>query len=614
MSGFWIDGVLGQSAASLISVWDWAVVGFYFAFMVAAGVMCRRMNAGPSDYFRGGGQMLWWMSGSSMLISSISLWTFSAAGIRVYQTGFYQVLACLVVLPGVPLLYCFFAARFRRMRVITSADAVRRRYGRASEQAWVWITVPINIFYSGLALHTIAIFIGAATGVSIDAAVVVLGAVITAMVLMGGAWAVSVSDVLQGLIVVLIAFIVLIRTLMLPEVGGMSGFVENLPPEFTDFNLWSRPMIWVPWLVTQGINGILRVANINDYGSYYLKVKDDRHAKRQTLLIAFTPLLPLMVFLPIMASVWVVPNIDALFPNLERPAEGAYIAIALHVLPPGMIGLLLCAVFAVQMSSLDTGLNKNAGFVVCNFYRDLLRPDASQRELLWAGMLCTLLFGGAIIGIGLLITHYRNLDLFQFTLLLATILQVPLVIPMVAGTVIRRTPGWSAWSSALVGVGAGLFTNLYWLATPEDIQRFAASAGYAVPLNTIEANDLRFMVGWFTVIAASLAWFLFSGLFWPRVPDTRREQIGEFFDDMARPVEVVQPDQEGYRADQVRDAKQFHLVGQLCRLFGVAALCGALIPNLPADRLLFVLLGGGIAALGEVLVRVARRVERRVAG
>ena len=601
-------GLLAQTAAAMMSPWDWVVVAVYFGFMVAVGVLCRRMNAGPSDYFRGGGQMLWWMSGSSMLISSVSLWTFSAAGIRVYETGFYQVLAYVVVLPGIPLLYYFFAARFRRMRVITSADAIRRRYGRASEQAWVWITVPINIFYSGLALHTIAIFIGAATGVSIDAAVVVLGAIITAMVLMGGAWAVSVSDVLQGLIVVLIAFLVLIRTLLLPEVGGVSGFVENLPPEFTDFNLWSRPMIWVPWLVTQGINGILRVANINDYGSYYLKVKNDRHARWQTLLIAFTPLLPLMVFLPIMASVWVVPDIDALFPNLRRPAEGAYIAIAMQVLPPGMIGLLLCAVFAVQMSSLDTGLNKNAGFVVCNFYRDLIRPRASERELLWAGMLCTLLFGGAIIGIGLLITHYRDLDLFQFTLLLATILQVPLVIPMVAGTVVRRTPGWSAWSTALVGVGVGVFTNLVWLAEPDDIQAFAASIGYAVPLNTIEANDLRFMAGWFAVILASLAWFALSGLFWPHVSDAYREQVRGFFDDMARPVPEVTPDAAGYRDDRVRDAAQFRIVGRLCRLFGLATLAGVLIPNAPGDRLLFLLLGGVVAGLGEVLVRVARGV------
>ncbi|MEO0588534.1 MAG: hypothetical protein AAF078_12950, partial [Planctomycetota bacterium] len=366
----------------MIQAWDWAVIALYMVLMLIVGWLCRRLNSDSSDYFRGGGEMLWWVSGSSMLISSISLWTFSAAGIRVYQTGFYQVAAYFVVLPGIPLLYYVFSSRFRRMRAITSADAIRRRYGRASEQVWVWITVPINLFYSGLALHTIAIFIGAATGADIHWAVVVLGLIITFMVLAGGAWAVSMSDVLQGLIVVLIACVVLLRTFALPEVGGIGGFASKLPAEFTDFNLWSRPAIWVPWLVTQGIGGILRVANINDYGSYYLKVKNERHARLQTLLIAFTPLLPLIVFLPIMASVWVVPDIDAMFPNLERPAEGAYIAIAMKVLPAGMIGLLLCAIFAVQMSSLDTGLNKSAGFIVCNFYRDMIRPKASERELL----------------------------------------------------------------------------------------------------------------------------------------------------------------------------------------------------------------------------------------
>ncbi|MEM1026530.1 MAG: hypothetical protein AAGJ38_00430 [Planctomycetota bacterium] len=596
----------------MIERWDWAVITIYLLLMLAIGWWCRRLNGDSSDYFRGGGQMLWWVSGSSMLISSISLWTFSAAGIRVYQTGFYQVIAYFVVLPGIPLLYLFFAARFRRMRAITTADAIRRRYGRTSEQVWVWITVPINLFYSGLALHTIAIFIGAATGAGIHTAVALLGLIITVMVLIGGAWAVSMSDVLQGLIVVLIAFIVLIRTFMLPEVGGAAGFWKQLPPEFTDFNLWSRPMIWMPWLITQGINGILRVANINDYGSYYLKVKNERHAKWQTILIAFTPLLPLIVFLPIMASVWVIPDLEALFPNLERPAEGAYIAIAMHVLPPGMVGLLICAIFAVQMSSLDTGLNKSAGFFVCNFYRDLLRRDASERELVWAGMAITLLFGATIVTIGLLITSYRELDLFQFTLVLATVLQVPLLVPMVAGTVVRRTPGWSAWSTVIVGVAVGASTNYVWLREPETVHGFASAVGYAMPMNTIETNDLRFMVGWLAVMGSTIAWFALTRLFWSKTAEDFRAAVHAFFEDLNTPLGSADPSPAALAVDAQQDAVQFRLVGQLCLLFGVPLTLGVLIPNEPADRALFLLLGGCITGVGALLLWLGRRRLHRI--
>ncbi len=607
----------------MINGWDWLVIGIYLGFMLAVGVVCKRLNKNSSDYFRGGGQMLWWMSGMSMCISSISLWTFSAAGIRVYETGFYQVAAYAVALAGIPFLYYIFAQRFRRMRVITSADAIRRRYGRATEQVWVWLTVPINIFYSGVGLHIIAIFVGAALGISIYTTVIILGLVITFMAILGGAWAVAASDFLQGLVTVMIAIIVCIRTFMLPEVGGVSGFFEQLPAEFTNFNLWSRPIIWMPWLCTMAIIGTFRVMNIDDLGVYFLKVKDDRHARWQVILYTFTPLLPLIVFLPIMASKWVVPEMDTLFPNLNRPEEGAYIAIAMKVLPQGMIGMLICAVFAAQMSTLDTGLNKSAGFFTCNFYRDMLRRNASEREMVWIGMLFTFVFGMFIIGIALAITNYRELNIFEFTLMLAPILQVPLVIPMVMGVIMRRTPGWAAWSSALVGIGTGLMVNLVWLTGPERIIAFADLLGLDTPLTDIEKGDFRFLAAWVAVMSMGFGWYFITRLFWFTTTDRFRANVDSFFADMHVPIGdhddditpvddalLNKPHEPGDTETIVhidRDRDQYSIIGWLTVAYACAVSLGALIPNQWPDRLLFLASGAALGLIGGFLLWQRRR-------
>lgn len=600
--------LLAQAAAAAMSPWDWAVVAVYLAFMIAVGVLCRRLNSGPSDYFRGGGQMLWWMSGSSMIISSVSLWTFSAAGVRVYETGFYQVLAYFAALAGIPLLYLFFAQRFRRMRVITSADAIRRRYGATSEQVWVWITVPINIFYSALGLHTIAVFVAAATGFSLDANVIALGAVITFMSLLGGAWAVSASDFLQGVLTVVLVVVVLVKTMAMAEVGGVAGFIDKMPPEFVHFNLWSRPVIWVPWLLTQAISGVFRVANLDDAGSYFLKVKDDRHARKQVLLYTLMPLLPLMVFLPIMASRYAVPELSEMFPNLSRPAEAAYVGIAMKVLPVGMIGMLVCAIFAVQMSSLDTGLNKSAGFVVCNFYRDILRPQASERELLWAGMVLTGVFGVVLVAIALAINANRTLDLFQYTLLLAPLLQLPLMVPMALGTFIRRTPGWSAWSSALVGLVTGSCINLVWLRGEHAHARTEQLAGWlgmSAPLNEIEAGDLRFIVAFVAVVGLAVGWYLLTTLFWKSTPADYRERVDAFFDDMTTPL-GERPGEDDPRSGVAtdRDRAQYRLLGGLTLAASAAIALGAVvIPNGLTDRATFLACAAAVGLVGGVLFR-----------
>lgn len=592
----------------MITHWDWTVIGMYLAFMIAAGLICKHLNRNSSDYFRGGGQMLWWMAGMSTCISSISLWTFSAAGIRVYQTGFYQVAAYFLALAGVPLMYFIFSRRFRRMRVITSADAIRRRYGRSSEQVWVWITLPINLFYSGLGLHLVAIFVGAALGMDIHLTVVVLGTVITVMAVLGGAWAVSVSDFLQGLVTTVVALLICIRVFMLPEVGGPSGFIAQLPAEFTNFNLFSRPLIWAPWLLTMMMNAIFLVMSMDHAGASYLRVKNDRHAQLASLMTAFTPLLPLIVFLPIMASKWIIPDMASVFPNLDQPEEGAYVAIAMKVLPTGMIGMLICAVFAAQMSSLDTGLNKSAGFFVCNFYRDVLRPKASERELLAVGMMFTCLFGVTIITIGWVITSNRNLNIFDFTLLIAPILQLPLVVPMAMGVVTRRTPGWSAWSTLLVGFTVGACVNLAWLSSKSRVEAFADWLGMSTPLTQIEYVDFRQVTAYSLVMFTCFGWYFLTRLFWSKTSDKYKQDVGQFFTDLKLPIgkknneEVFLDGPSGSSQQRERDRDQYSIMGWITVAFAGAIFLGTMIPNGWSDRLLFVVAGSIIGGVGGLLL------------
>ena len=43
----------------MLSKYDYLVIGFYFAFMAMIGWVCRKFIGNTSDYFRGGGKMLW---------------------------------------------------------------------------------------------------------------------------------------------------------------------------------------------------------------------------------------------------------------------------------------------------------------------------------------------------------------------------------------------------------------------------------------------------------------------------------------------------------------------------------------------------------------------------
>ena len=118
----------------MLSTYDYLVIGFYFAFMAMIGWVCRKFITNTSDYFRGGGKMLWWMAGCSAFVAQFSAWTFTGAAGKAYQDGPVIMVLYFANALGFLFNFLFFAPRFRQMRVVTSLQGVKARFGSGSEQ------------------------------------------------------------------------------------------------------------------------------------------------------------------------------------------------------------------------------------------------------------------------------------------------------------------------------------------------------------------------------------------------------------------------------------------------------------------------------------------------
>ena len=81
-------------------------------------------------------------------------------------------------------------------------------------------------------------------------------------------------------------------------------------------------------------------------------------------------------------------------------------------MPAGMIGLLLSGIFAATMSSMDAGLNKNAGIFIKNFYQPYFRPKALDGHLLKVGKIATVTLGVIVILVALRLSTLQGLNLF----------------------------------------------------------------------------------------------------------------------------------------------------------------------------------------------------------
>lgn len=344
--------------------WDYTVIVFYFAFIVGVGWVFRRMNRDASDYFRGGGGMVWWMAGMSAIMSGLSTWSFTGAAAKSYETG---LLLPMVWLTGaaatLPILW-FMGPRFRQMRVITSIEAVFRRFGFGTEQFYAYLVLPMGIFWGGVGLNTVAVFMSAALGLNMMTTLVGIGVITTLMSMLGGQWAVAASDFVQGLILFLIVLVVIWFSINLPEIGGIGRLTRALPERHFDFTSGARGgVVWL-WVISLVVMNVLGALDVNGQGSRFLLVKDSRHARGMILLqasLAFLLPLGVLMQLPAMCAAVVFPDLGAVFPNLKVPEEGAFVAMAYRTLPQGLIGFMICGMFAANMSTMDTALNRNAG-------------------------------------------------------------------------------------------------------------------------------------------------------------------------------------------------------------------------------------------------------------
>ncbi len=595
----------------MITGYDYAVIGFYVIFMLALSLAFKGMSKNTNDYFRCGGAMPWWITGTSAWLITFSAWSFVGAASEIYRSGLKVMLLWYASIPPLVAVGWFTAVRFRRMRVITWMEAVRERFGPGTEQFYTWIKVPLEMIKAGIGLMTIAVFMAAVFRTPINTVIVVLGLSITLVAFAGGAFAVLASDFVQMLLVMTITILAVILTLRAPEIGGLSNLithVNGLHPGHFQWWLSFRPAILVGWSVAFLF---VKFAELNsmEYSTMYLMPKSERHARRMVVIPLIGGIVgPLLWIIPPLAATIMFPDLASVFPNLSKPTEGAFVAVAMKVMPVGLIGLLLCAMFGATLTQMDAAVNKYVGVFVRSFYRPVLRPDAPEKHLLYVGKICTLVFGGIIIGLSVLINTYRATDVFTLLNQVMVSVGLPLTIPVFLGLFYKRTPMWSGWATALGGFAFSAWANFVFKAqveSPDFLLRLPGVVREVLgnPSNALsgaEQADLLLAVTAIGTVLVTFVIFFGSAPFYEKAPAKDHARIDGFFEKLRTPL--------GASEDaQMSDEPVYRLLGVLCLIYGAFILLLMLIPNSLGGRLCFLFVGATVGFAGAVLYSIAKK-------
>ena len=570
---------------------EYVVIGCYLAVLVGVGMVFRRFNENVSDYFRNGCKGTWWLVGSSAFMTAFSAWTFSGAAGAAYEAGWSVLVIYLANSVGFAINGLFLAKWFRQIRAITGPEVIRLRFGIPTQQFYAWMSFVMQTLYSSLHLLGLAIFCSAVFGYKIEQVIVVVGAVVLLYSLIGGSWAVTATDFLQTLI--LIPITILVGVLCLVKLGGVGALFQGIQDMglSSAYGVFNAPdqfplrAYTYAWAIAMLLKNVIGYNTLTSAQRYFL-VKDGREAQKAAWLG--------FVLMTAGAFLWFIPPMTArllfhaevMAVDIPKAAEAAYAIASLNVLPLGMTGLMVVAMFAATMSSMDSGLNRNAAIFTNDIYPTLCRlfgrAAMQGKSLMRLGQVFSAVFGVCIVSIATYFANTEGRGVFEHMLNIGALLALPMAVPALMGLFIRTSPSWAAIVTVCVTL------------IPSAIGFFSAE---------LFGETWSFQQKVFVNLAVGTVTYLLTMPFWNRTPELYKRQAQDFFDRMLTPVDFEK------EIGVPNDLRQLKIIGSFAAVIGGVICSLVLLPNPLIGRLGILFVGGFVLGVGGVFIWLGKRSE-----
>ncbi len=345
-------------------------VGIYVVLMLGVGVYAAKRNESAADFIVAGRRMPFALLTATIVATWFGSGTMMGSSGAAYDDGLLGVIADPFGSTMTFLFIALFFARFyRRLRLMTFVELIEQRFGRVTGIVATATHLFSSIAWVGGMLIAFGLLMQSLTGTPMLVGVIGGAFVVVTYTMLGGLWAVALTDSIQ--VAIILVGLVTLFAVVLIDNGGWGAIAPQLPEN--TFRLLPMENTGEQWLNYIRLWLIFGLADINSQSllGRAMAAKSERSAQNAFYMAGLGYLLfgMIPVLLGIIGSVTV--------PGLSS-SEAVIPELALKHLHPVAVAVFVGAILAAVMSTCDSALH-GAASLICRNLLPLVRKNPSDR-------------------------------------------------------------------------------------------------------------------------------------------------------------------------------------------------------------------------------------------
>jgi SSS family solute:Na+ symporter len=360
-----------------------------------------------------------WAAGLAVMSAYTSSISYIATPGKAFDSNWHPMIFALCIFPITWLVCKYAVPYYRKAQLISVYSFLEERLG-----SWgrIYAALAFVLYMIGrvaVILYLASLLLSTFVSWNIGVVIIVIGLITIIYTLLGGMEAVIWTDVMQSVIMI-VGILFCAVSLSIHVFSGpeplIHAAIDNNKFSFGSlkFTLASQAhlfdrTVWVMIIygVTEALRSLLADQN---YVQKFCSVPTEREAKRSVWIA-------MLIYIPLTAVfLYIGTTLFAFYSGGDELAQGGIVKgdqvfpyfIATQV-PAGLKGLIIAAILAAAMSTVDSALNCSATVLLLDFHKRYFKPAIGERASVLFLRLGTVVWGLLGTGAALLMIHAKSI-------------------------------------------------------------------------------------------------------------------------------------------------------------------------------------------------------------